>query len=59
MIRETLAHLHWSTLPVISMLMFASVFVGVVIWANRKESRSIYQEMENLPLEEKGIGGRP
>ena len=59
MIRETLAHLHWTTLPVISMLMFATVFVGVVIWANRKESRRIYSEMENLPLEENGRGGRP
>ncbi len=57
MIREALSHLHWTTLPVVSMLMFAMVFVGVLLWSNRKESRSIYKEMENLPLEENGMGG--
>lgn len=57
MIREALSHLHWTTLPVVSMLMFAMVFVGVLLWSSRKESRSIYKEMENLPLEENGMGG--
>jgi cbb3-type cytochrome oxidase subunit 3 len=57
MIREALSHLHWTMLPVVSMLMFAMVFVGVLLWSNRKESRSIYKEMENLPLEENGMGG--
>ncbi len=51
MIRETLSHLHWSVLPVVSMLMFVSVFVGVLIWVNRKESKQIYQQMENIPNE--------
>jgi hypothetical protein len=51
MIRETLAHLHWSVLPVVSMLLFAAVFVGVLFWVNRKESKIIYQQMENLPNE--------
>lgn len=51
MIRETLSHLHWSVLPVVSMLMFVSVFVGVLFWVNRKESKKIYQQMENIPNE--------
>lgn len=57
MIRDTLAHLHWSVLPVVSMLMFLSVFVGVLIWVYRKESHRVYQEMGNLPLQEDHVGG--
>ena len=56
MIREALSHLHWSILPVVSMMMFVGVFVGVLIWVNRRESTSVYREMENLPLEN-GISG--
>ncbi len=48
MIRETLAHLHWSVLPVISMFLFLAVFIGVLLWVNRRESHQIYQEMEGL-----------
>ena len=51
MIRDTLAQLHWSVLPVVSMLIFLSVFIGVLLWAYRKESTSIYEQMENLPNE--------
>lgn len=54
MIREVLAHLHWSALPVISMLLFCAVFVGVLIWVHRSKSGEIYRQMENLPLEETG-----
>lgn len=58
MIRESLAHLHWTTLPVVSMLLFASIFVGVLIWVYRKESHRIYQEMGQLPLEKETHGGK-
>ena len=51
MIRDALAHLHWSVLPVVSMFMFMSVFIGVLIWVYRKDSNHIYKEMENLPNE--------
>lgn len=51
MIREALSQLHWSVLPVISMLLFASVFVGAVIWVYRKESKAIYAEVGLLPLD--------
>ena len=52
MIREALANLHWSWLPVISMGLFFGVFLGVLIWVYRKESKQVYHYMENLPLEE-------
>lgn len=51
MIRETLAQLHWSTLPVISMLLFMAVFMGAWIWVYRKGSGKIYEEVSRLPLE--------
>ena len=54
MIREALAHLHWSYLPVISMFLFLSVFLGALAWVYRKESAAIYEEMGALPLNEKG-----
>ncbi len=57
MIREALANLHWSYLPVVSMMMFFGVFVGVLIWVYRRESNRIYGEMGNLPLQNDSIGG--
>lgn len=52
MIREWLSHLHWSTLPIITMMMFISVFVGAVIWVYRKKSGEIYAQISRLPLED-------
>lgn len=51
MIRELLTNLHWSVLPVVGMMLFLSVFVGLLLWVNRKGSNSIYQELAALPLE--------
>jgi len=51
MIREYLAHLHWSVLPVVSMFIFLTIFVGAMIWVYRKDSTRIYKTMENLPNE--------
>ena len=52
MIRELLTHVHWSILPVVSMMLFISVFVGSLIWVFRKESSSVYVKLAALPLEE-------
>ncbi len=41
MIREALTHLHWTTLPVVSMLMFLCIFLGAVAWVFRKESKTV------------------
>jgi len=54
MIRDFLANLHWSTLPVISMFMFLSVFIGAILWVFRKDSTEIYNGLSALPLEKEG-----
>jgi CHASE2 domain-containing sensor protein len=54
MIRQTLAHLHWTWLPVISMFLFLSVFLGACIWVYRRESAEIYRELGALPLQKEG-----
>ena len=51
MIREALSHLHWSVLPVVSMLSFLAVFLGILFWSFRRGSAEIYQEAGLLPLE--------
>lgn len=58
MIRDVLANLHWTALPVLSMLLFAAVFVGVLFWVFRKESNSIYHAMGQLPLQDDRDGGK-
>ncbi|MBS1958558.1 MAG: cbb3-type cytochrome c oxidase subunit 3 [Bdellovibrionales bacterium] len=57
MIRDVLSQLHWSTLPIVSMLLFASVFVGAVIWVYRKNSKAIYEEASLLPLDRPTVKG--
>jgi len=54
MIREFLSHLHWTWLPVISMILFMAVFIGACLWVYRKGSQEIYRELGDLPLQEKG-----
>ena len=52
MIRDALAHLNWTIMPVISMMLFMSVFFGALIWVFRKDSGKIYAELGQLPLKE-------
>lgn len=52
MIREWLSHLHWSTLPILTMMMYIAVFVGALFWVFRKKSSEIYAQASRLPLEE-------
>ncbi len=54
MIRDFLSTLHWSLLPVISMFLFISVFLGALIWVFRKESTQVYAELGALPLDQRG-----
>jgi hypothetical protein len=54
MIRQHLAGLHWTWLPVISMLLFLAVFIGVCIWVYRKESTDVYRKLGALPLQKEG-----
>ncbi|MCB9091929.1 MAG: CcoQ/FixQ family Cbb3-type cytochrome c oxidase assembly chaperone [Halobacteriovoraceae bacterium] len=39
-------------LPTIGMIVFLVVFLFVVIWVFRKNSKKIYTEMSNIPLNE-------
>lgn len=39
-------------LSVIGMLLFLAVFIGVVFWVFRKKSKTFYQRMSRLPLED-------
>ena len=55
MIREAIGALHWSYLPVISMFMFLSIFLGSLIWVFRKGSKEVYSELSQLPLAEEGV----
>ena len=52
MIREFLSHLHWTTLPIITMLMFMGVFFGAVLWVYRRQSTAVYHEASRLPLQD-------
>jgi len=54
MIRDALAHLHWSWLPVLSMFLFGAVFIGVLFWVFRKESAQVYDQLSRLPLQDAG-----
>lgn len=48
MIKEFLSHLHWSILPVVTMFMFLSVFLGAVAWVFRKGSSEEYRKISNI-----------
>lgn len=43
MIREFLSNLHWTALPIITMFLFFSVFLGSVVWVFRQGSREKYE----------------
>ena len=46
-----LASWEHGTLTGIALLLFLSVFIGVVIWVFRKSSKSDFEKAERLPLE--------
>ena len=39
-------------MPVSVLLLFFGLFVGVVWWVMRKESKDLYDKVENLPLQD-------
>lgn len=51
MTSELLSHFPYIGLICTSMLLFLSVFLGVLVWTFRKNAVSKYQRMECLPLE--------
>jgi len=53
MLREGLAFFSYTYLTVIAMLLFLGTFVGVVLWTFRKSARKHYEEMAEMPLDER------
>ncbi len=49
--QEAFSYFTMGYLNVIAMLIFMSVFVGVIFWIYRKSSQSYYQKISRLPLE--------
>lgn len=48
MIREFLSNLHWTTLPILTMFLFLSVFLGAIAWVFRKGSTEIYDSISKI-----------
>ena len=49
-----LAGFDWTILTNIALVLFLSLFVGMLFWVFRKDSNNIYQEAANMPLAEEG-----
>lgn len=53
MLREGLAFFTDTHLTVIALVLFFCTFLGIVLWTFRKSARGHYEEMANLPLDER------
>ena len=53
MLREGLAFFTDTHLTVIALVLFVCTFAGLVLWTFRKSARKHYEEMANLPLDER------
>ncbi len=52
MIREFLLKINQPWLPTLGTALFVGIFVGMLIWINRRGSNSYYEEASFLPLDE-------
>ncbi|PIK15418.1 cbb3-type cytochrome c oxidase subunit 3 [Halobacteriovorax sp. JY17] len=52
MIKETLMNFDYSLAQTIVTILFVTLFVGMLIWINRKGSDRYYEKAQNLALEE-------
>lgn len=50
MIREALSLFPLKWMPLIGLGIFFTVFLGVLVWTQRKGSIAIYRSVERLPL---------
>ena len=48
---SVLSQFDMTYLPVIACLIFAIVFVAMLVWVFRPESKNVYHKAERLPLE--------
>jgi cbb3-type cytochrome oxidase subunit 3 len=52
MIKEALTGYPHINLTLVALGIFVGVFFGMLIWIHRKNSKELYQQIANLPLEE-------
>lgn len=51
---EVLANFQWMYLPVFALILFLALFIGVIFWILRRDSKQVYSEASQLPLNEGG-----
>lgn len=49
---QVLANFHMPILSCFALILFLGLFVGALIWINRKGSKQIYERMSQLPLQD-------
>ncbi len=54
MIQQVLRNFPHIWLTVLGLVLFFSVFIGALLWINRRSAAALYQEVERYPLEERG-----
>ena len=52
MIQRVLTNYHLPLLTCVGLVIFLTVFFGVIVWVFRKGSSRFYSGMERIPLEE-------
>lgn len=52
--QSVLAGFDWTILTNIALLIFLTLFIGIVIWVFRKDSSKIYQEASSVPFAPEG-----
>lgn len=52
MTKEVLANLNMPWLPSIGLLLFLVLFVGMLIWINRRGSDDFYRQVQGLPMDD-------
>lgn len=57
MIREALSYFPFPQLTAVALLIFISLFVGMLVWLFRKKRRPLIGHLECLPLEEEESHG--
>lgn len=56
MMKQALAFFPFKYLPMVGLAIFVVLFIGIIVWVNRKGSDEMYAHMESLPLDsEKGV----
>ncbi len=48
--QEALTSITQMYLPVIGLMIFLTIFLGVCFWVFRKDSKKVYNEAANLPF---------